>query len=126
MIIKNLTSNTQEIKLRAIVGDDREYSIYIKPNSMTDIDRVVILNKKALGGLVEIDGVVEEVVATEVVESQGQQDTGVSESIEIKETEVKEEQKETPVDDKFVCDICGAEFASARALSAHRNKTHSK
>ena len=38
--------------------------------------------------------------------------------------EILEAPKKEELTDKFICEECGAEFASARGLASHKNKTH--
>lgn len=122
MRIKNLTSNTIEVKLKDILARV-EFTCLISPFSSTDRDGVILLDQEKLRGIVEVgDGTplvainpptVEE---TEVVTTEAP----IEEKSSEEETRTEEE---SPVSE-FICDICGAEFGSMRGLMAHKNRAH--
>lgn len=112
MNIKNLTSDTQKIIMQELVGDRRCYDIFVAPYGTTDLGREgIILNLESLEGSIEVMGIPK-----------------AKEEIKAPESPAAEETVETPkkeeVTDKFICEECGAEFASARGLASHKNKTH--
>lgn len=128
MIVKNLTSKVQVINVQEFGNAGREYSIYLEPNGYTELIGVFTTNKKDLKGLVEFEtfakpeGVVESPVPQEVtteVTEDPVEETGVTED----STEETAEQVEV-LDSKFICDECGAEFASSRGLASHKARVH--
>lgn len=134
MKITNLTDERQEIKLREIFGDNYEYSIYLEPHGSTEIEKVTILNHREsiLSINDEQPAVVPALVEEEV-------EVVLEEYDELEEGEVvlgehdEVEDEIAPVEEKpqvdgpeFVCEVCGAEFASSRGLNAHKNKAHSE
>lgn len=114
MKIRNLTDHVQEIKVRELRGDHREFSVYIQPNGITDLDRLfVIIDKEKVGKLIEVVGVT----------------VPVEESVHVEKTPAPNEETADPVESeedptRFICKECGSEFASARGLSTHMNKAH--
>lgn len=133
MVVKNLTDKLQTLVVKPLLGEDREYDIYLNPKSTTDLDRhLVVVNKDKLKGLVEFEGENVEVVPVkeEVPETPAEEvpKTIVEETpVAVEETSEEEAPvEEAPAPDKFVCEVCGAEFASNRGLTTHMNKVHSK
>ena len=118
MLIKNLTDQVQELHVRELRGSDRVFSVYIQPQGVTDLDRLfVIVDKEQVGKVVEVVGV----------------PIPKDEPAKIESSEVDSKEMDTPSEkspepeillDKFICDECGAEFASARGLNNHKNKAH--
>lgn len=118
MLIKNLTDQVQELHVRELRGSDRVFSVYIQPQGVTDLDRLfVIVDKEKVGKVVEVVGV--PIPKDEPKEVEAPKE-------ESRENEVPPEESPKPeiLLDKFICDECGAEFASARGLNNHKNKAH--
>lgn len=116
MKIKNLTSEV--LALRVIeFGGSREYFIYLQGNSTTELEGCYLSKRNDLTKI-EIEGTTPVVLQSiEVPEIENPQ----SEEVAIPE----EEEKKPEVSDKFICDICGEEFGSARGLNSHKNRAHS-
>lgn len=116
MIVKNLTAHSVRIDLKNITEDHEEYSIHIVPHGSTDISNLTaITNRLALGSSIYLEGEVLEKVADEDPESNS-----------VEETNQVEEEKTAPeqLESKFICEKCGAEFASSRSLAAHMTRSH--
>lgn len=132
MKIKNLTNKQQAVTVRDLTGDRREYVVYLTPYGATDIDLVNILHPERYAGILEINGIavkrageVEEIDTPEEPKSKEVEEINTLKSL-IEESKKVEESTPEISKDTFVCDICGAEFASARGLNAHKNKAHSE
>lgn len=120
MIVKNITNKVQSLSLYNIF-EERSYIIYVAAGSSFELPTGSIIDTNILGDkFVKID----ENVITDVSE-----ETVVKEKIEelVIDLPVEESEASTPetvLSDKFICDICNAEFASARGLTAHKNRVH--
>lgn len=131
MVVKNLTDERQKIVVREITGENRKYDIYVEPKGFTEVDRLFsILNPESYVGILEIEGLSVVTPSEEKIAPSVDSIIGVNEEPEeSKEDEEQNEVKEDPEEEKvapdsFFCDICGAEFASARGLASHKNKVH--
>lgn len=135
MRVKNLTSSLLKLKVEEMTPEHREYIVYIEPDSSTDLERLKLLDKESLYGKVEIDGV--KLGATVDTSDESSDQVDDEEVSEDKEDESSDQEYTTTdsdnpteeIDNKvdtYVCDQCGAEFASARGLSSHMNRVHSK
>lgn len=118
MKIKNLTPDTQKLVVKEIVGEKREYDIYVSPHGVTDIERMTIKEPKDLSGIFEVEGVIIPIIEKE------------SPVIINEESNPLEEEESTgdagvSTGETHICDICGAEFGSARGLASHKNRAHS-
>lgn len=126
MRIRNLTSDTQALKVIELVGG-REFDIYIEGNGCTDIDGMYLRDLNQLGSTFEIVSNVQPSVSEETIPEGSNEEDSQEDLKEESQDDSKEESKEestTPVSDKFICDVCGAEFASARGLTSHKNRSH--
>lgn len=132
MKIKNLTSSVQALRLVDLV-EGREFTIYIEGNSWTDIAGMYLADMTQLTNKFEIMDSIMNVtkVDAELAEVATSEDTAEStDREEISEDAPEEEDKESeeePVSslpNKFICDICGAEFASDRGLNSHKSRSH--
>lgn len=124
MLIKNLTNKQQSFDVKEITGENKVYTIYVTPYGSTEVDRVLLVNPMQYAGILEIDGkpIVHKETIQIPINSLPKVENKLEESIEVEEdTPVVET---TVAEDSFICDICGAEFASARGLAAHKNKSH--
>ena len=119
MIVRNLTAKLQEITVREMMGDGREYIIYLEPYSTTELERLIVVSKN-------INGILELGTPTIPVQIPVDEDetSGKVENPAGAEDEEEEEKEPEISTEKFICDICGGEFASARGLSSHKNKAH--
>lgn len=124
MIIKNLTNEPQKIQLEELTGEGRIYDTYLQPLSSTTVEGpFVVVDLPGLKGIVEVDG--QEIATSEVEVPQLEEEDNLEEEENLEE--VNEENVEVVEDheeEKFLCDICGAEFASARGLASHRSRAH--
>lgn len=117
MKVINLTPTTQEFRMVEIVGG-QGYTISIEAKGSTEIPAGFIvehdkLDKKKFSVIEDGAPQVEEVVIAPVEDV-------------TPEEEAAPQVEEIPVnEDKFICEICKAEFASARGLSSHMNRAHS-
>lgn len=141
MIIKNLTSKLQELEVEEIIGTNRSYKVYLEPYGSTELEGVVLLHKESLKGIIDI-GVnalfsapvdtkeLSQIPPVESPEESGEEeeeDPQLSESLDNESGEEEEEGSQVPQnEDKFICDVCGAEFASARGLTSHKNRAHTE
>lgn len=122
MLLKNLTSHTVSVTLAELTGDYKQYSICIMPHGITEVFNSKILHEDHYKDILEIDGHSHAQIVPDpvVVKIEVKDDPISSENLEVTESQdVQEESNDT-----FVCDICGAEFASARGLNSHKNKVH--
>lgn len=124
MVIKNLTPKLQPVEVDELVGG-RGYTLYVEGHGVTEIEGAYIPNMKKYEGIFE--------VLDKSITPNAEYSPEFVE--EIKENEEKneedgvspeEEKKSEPevAEDKFVCEYCGAEFASARGLNSHKNRVH--
>lgn len=118
MIIKNPTPEIQEIVVREIVGTRSEYTFYINPYGSLDLESNFLLVKEKTKGFIEV---VEETKNTVIPPVP----TPVDEDLTAEETDPTVP-TEVEIVDKFICEKCGAEFASARGLTSHMNKLHAE
>lgn len=136
MLIKNLTSKKQKLEVRELTGERREYEIFIEPAGSTELENLIIINPERYAGIFdtgdcihmekspvinEVDPVEEEKSDDDSVEKS---DTTPEESVE--EPQESEESSTAEEVSDCICDICGAEFASARGLSSHKNRVHAE
>lgn len=125
MIIKNLTSKLQPLKVKELAGG-REFTLYVEGHGEVEIERGYIP--------ISISNKVFEILNTTsapIFDKEPEYQEIIEENKEVESDEIiidEEEEKPVPkeVDDKFICDICGAEFASARGLNSHKNRAHSE
>ena len=128
MVIKNLTSENQMIKVRDIVTRD-EYTLILHPYGTTTRDKVAVVGGEKLEGIIEIGGYSQKDTSAPVIIEES-----ISEDADIEMTPSAEDPMEEPqeslteeiLQDKFICEECGAEFGSARGLASHMNRVHSK
>ena len=134
MVIKNLTCETQKLVVKEIVGDHRTYDMSLQPHSSVELDRfLAVVNPEKYAGIFDFGDAKVEVKKVEVlpkVEEPKREEVHEEEEVAPAEEVVAETTEETPkkdvAPDAFVCDICGAEFASARGLASHKNKAHAE
>lgn len=135
MKLYNCTNQVQELRVidRA---SHRYHSIYVMSHSMTEIPPHVVpqdLPRKVAAGIFQVvdapaQGLttVEEVLDEPVMDPPAE--TSIAEDV-TEETPVEGIPEESELSDtevtKFVCDICGGEFASARSLNMHKRKHNS-
>lgn len=145
MIIKNLTSDTQALTIKNLVGDKEEYVISLQGLGVTEVDNhyeILGLERLVVLGILKVVDIAnpssrhiktkeptqdEETPAVENSEEPQQDSTPEEVTTEpVGEEPVGEEVAKTPtvVTDNFVCEVCKAEFASARGLTAHKNRAH--
>lgn len=119
MIIKNLTNNTLQMRMKERIDNRREYEFSIAPGSSSEILKeytIIDLEKYIREGKVATD--------TYHVQTDTEE-THVDEKEETVLVEKEEaSDKDSNESSSTVCDICGAEFASTRGLAAHRSKVH--
>lgn len=140
MKVKNLTSKIQEQKIITLVGG-REISIYIEPNSTTEIIGAYILDKSKFDeGILEFvdeevkstksklpEKKIEEKIDEGKLEKTPDGDTPPEDPDDGDDEDEDETTNEpTVADEKFICPECGAEFASERGLNSHMSRVHSK
>lgn len=118
MKIKNLTPDTQKLVVKEIVGEKREYDIYVSPYGVTDIDRMAIKEPKDLSGIFEVEGAIIPIIEKE-------SPVIIDEESNPPEAEESTGDADVIADEAHICDICGAEFGSARGLASHKNRAHS-
>ena len=133
MYVKNTSSKRQVVKVRHLTSH-QEFDISIQPGGTTEIDNLMkivskdhsvqIQDPKSVPSdslsEVESNPVEESKTDSDVVDEIKTTDNVEEESTEEEETALEE----TKVDGKFICDECGAEFASARSLSLHKSRAH--
>lgn len=131
MKVRNLTPEVQELKIVEIAGG-REFTIYVEGNSCTDIVEACIQDTSKIGKVFEIVGlpIFDSTKSIEEPEiPQTPEEITPVEEIKEPEKEVIESESEDSAEpsiasEKFICDICGAEFASARGLNSHKSRSH--
>ena len=129
MVIKNLTNKQVSFSVKEITGDNKVSDHFIIPYGSTEIERVTLVNPNQYVDILEVDGTpitfddtISKLIPTiQFIEKEKQ----VEVIPEVEESQEVEITPEPAVADTFKCDICGAEFASARGLSSHKNKAHS-
>lgn len=129
MIIKNLTSSLQGLRVAELVGG-REFTIYLQGHASTELRDICVTETDKLGKTFLILGE----STTSIVEDpeETSTETPVDEEVETTEEsgdqpaqeDTTETSQESNVEEKFICDICGEEFGSARGLSAHKSRAH--
>lgn len=147
MKIYNKTNQIQE--LRVFDRNTKiQYSVYICAKSSTELECNIStpdLPRLVEAGILEILGgspITDSPKVPETSEEISETEDSVEETLEISEdgdvieteesSEVVEEISETEdgvneepkQSEKFICDICGGEFGSARGLSNHKKKAH--
>lgn len=126
IMIKNLTPKVQSIEIEEFASG-RGFTLYVEGNGVADVEGAYIPNIERYEGIFKIGGQIAQSRVIDSIES-------ISEEI-IEDKENKENEEDVPpvedeslendiVEDKFICDICKAEFASARGLASHKNRTH--
>lgn len=134
MKVKNLTSKIQALKVIDLTGG-REFTIYIKERSCSDITGMYIADKSQLAHKFEIisdDNISSQEIEpedslSEVLPLEDSEESSDVEDNVVEEDNDKEEIKDSipeSLSSKFLCDICGAEFASDRGLSSHKSRAH--
>lgn len=122
MFAKNLTSKVQEVRVQEFGTPIREYCIYLEPNGCTELVGLLVTNKKELKGLVDFE---KKVVSEEPRISVDVHPVIIKEEIAEASTEGAADSTEAEVlESKFICDECGAEFASSRGLASHKARVH--
>jgi len=126
MKIKNLTPNVQKMVVREIVGEKRLYDIYVVPFGTTDLDRMIIVEPNDITGIFEIEGApVVQRVSAPTVETPPAVDNADPDATPDEPTPDVEDTAPL-AGETFICDICGAEFGSARGLASHKNRSHNE
>ena len=139
MIIFNKTNQVQELRVYDF-ATKRYYSIYVGSNSKAevhhslstpDIDRLVragvfqviddSLKVNSKDYIREEDITVED-LSNELTDSLEDISEDLSDFSDSSEDENPEEKTEEVT--KFICKICGGEYASSRGLANHMNKAH--
>ena len=126
MVIKNLTSKVQPIKLEELVGG-REFTLYVEGHGVTDVVGAYIPRVEKYNGIFEIGCKCPSINThdTPHIEEEVKEDNAENDSNSEEPEEEKKDKEPEVAEDKFVCDICKAEFASARGLASHKNRVHS-
>ena len=135
MKVKNLTAKTQQLSVLEIVGG-REYCIYVEGKGIADLCGCYVPDMNKYSGVFELIKEVNTLSpAVESHEVETPDDTKDTNEDEVKtpdETDPQDESVETPtpkepevIDSKFICSVCGQEFASARGLNSHMSRAHS-
>ena len=120
MIINNLTPQTLRVRLKEISGDKNEYDIFIQPHGSTEVSQVTVVNADP-----RLLAITSDPYQVPIPNTSSPVKDAIEEEPEKPVEEVVEEK--TPVEDsKFICDICGAEFASSRGLARHKSSSHSE
>lgn len=120
MKVTNLTDKVQEILVKEYVGG--EYTIYLEPHGSTDVEGGYVVEDEGTKGI--------SVEKKTPVVPQTPKEVPIESPKVIPETpaEVEPEEEEEELgstSDQYVCEECGAEFASARGLASHKSKAHS-
>lgn len=139
MKIKNLTPKMRGVRVVELVGG-KAFTVYIQGNRSMDIPGVYIPDTKAYEGIIEVDNPFNS-TPVEIEETQVGEEETTGEEVITSEDEVVQESTEKGEDDtpagedsqsaetltdKFICQECGAEFASERSLKSHISRVHSK
>lgn len=114
MKIKNLTSKLKELGVVEMVGG-RSYNIYLEPFSETELEGLLPADVNDPEISIESPHRVEKKVEIPQIE-----EIIVEDSKEAQTEDIEQE----IIPEKFICDECGAEYASARGLATHKNKSH--
>ena len=124
MKIKNLTEKQQPLDVRELTGERNIYTIYVAPKGETEVDKVAIPHIEKYAGIFSFDGKCEEAPVVETPASDEKPEENHQQDPD--KDEIPEEKSEEKKSDLHICDVCGQEFASARALSMHKNKAHAE
>ena len=134
MIIKNLTSEVLSLRVKELLADC-SYDLTIQAKGFTEIDRAMeivqlssLLRERKVeivSGLVTPREIIKE-VSIDVSDPVQPQEDEKADTVDEPQEDEKADTVETsqPETSTYICDICGAEFASARGLSSHKKKTH--
>lgn len=120
MKVRNLTSIVQALPIVEIVGG-RKYDIYVEGNGSVELCECYVPNIEKFKNVFElvrdVDLKTVELKIDEATQVSNEDDNMLSDDTnDAKDPEVLES--------KFICDICGAEFGSARGLNTHKNRVH--
>ena len=149
MKIRNLTNAPRELNCTVMTKDGiREISIYVKGNSVAEIDQsVVVKNLQTLlnAGAIEIiqdvsetkrvppvaikaivDKIVKDTLESLKVEKPAKEETLVDNIVKVEEPapEVEAPTAEEHAPDEVVCEICGDPFKTNRGLQMHMRVKH--
>ena len=124
MIIKNLTGVSQKVEIMELTGDHRKYDIYLQPHGVNEIEGLFKLsgcnkNVVCIGQAPVVEAPAHDLVEVEETKSEAPAE-------EVPAVDVEETPSEEVQEDKFICDECGAEFASERGLATHKKRAHSE
>ena len=118
MIIKNLTDTEVTFTIKKL-SDNAEFIIKLMPNASTDIDNRYIITDCPPECLEASQDIVEESDVVEVIEAPSPE---IIDEVEDEVVEDKDDDEPEPTE--FICEECGQEFASARALAMHKSRSH--
>lgn len=145
MKIKNLTSVVQSlwirdmlrggsIQVQVLPTEPREIASHYIPDrsKTTDFDKrfQIILEGNITKTVSKVEDTSNEEVTNEVENEISnnqdvEDDEPTEQGVEPSNEETTEKEPEVS-EDKFICDECGAEFASARGLASHKSRAHSE
>ena len=131
MKVTNLTEEVQKLSVRSLIGDRESFDIFVQPKGTTDLPQKLIFDASKYKGIFKFEGDAIP-VAKKSSSTEKKEEDAVEEKVEEKKEEapVKEVKEEAPAEEApksaYVCDICGAEFGSAKGLKAHKNKAHAE
>lgn len=131
MKIRNLTDKMQGLRVRELPGGEG-YTIFIEAKGETVLQGAIVSERDEVKfdkGIFEYVGVersapkIEESIESEEVEliTEDLEEESVEEESQVESLP----EESTAGDGKFICEECGAEFASTRGLNSHMNRVHS-
>ena len=125
--MSNTFYNERDVEVEILIKElisGTDYKVKVRPHSSTVIERgyMLISNKEEIKE--EVIESSEEIIEKpeELVEEQEEIIGEPTKVLEESSEEVIEEPE--TLSDKFICDICGQEYASARSLAAHKARSH--
>lgn len=125
--MSNIFYNEKDVEVEILIKElisGTEYKVKVRPHSSTVIERgyMLVSNKEEIKK--EVIESPEETIeeSEELVEEQEEIIEDPTEVLEESPEEIVEEPE--TLSDKFICDICGQEYASARSLAAHKARSH--
>lgn len=126
MKVRNLTSRVQALPIVEIVGG-RKYDIYVEGNGSVELCECYVPDIEKFKNVFELVRDVDlKTVELKIDEATqvSNEDDNLSSDDNMLSDDTNDAKDPEVLESKFICDICGAEFGSARGLNTHKNRVH--